>query len=249
MELLKGKTAIITGATRGIGKGIAEVFAQNGCNVAFTFASSVEKAKVLEKELSEKYDVKVKGYQSDASDFDAAQKLVDDVLKDFGGVDVVVNNAGITRDNLLLRMSLEDYENVIRVNLNSVFNLTKAVIRPMMRQRKGSIINMSSIVGRRGNAGQANYAASKAGLLGFTKSVALELGSRNIRCNAIAPGFIETEMTEKLDPKVVEEWRATIPLKRGGTPEDIANACLFLASDLSDYITGQVLSVDGGMYT
>lgn len=249
MELLKGKTAIITGATRGIGKGIAEVYAKNGCNVAFTYASSVEKAKLLEKELADKYGVKVKGYQSDASDFDAAQKLVDDVLSDFGSVDIAVNNAGITRDNLLLRMSLQDYEDVIRVNLNSVFNLTKAVVRPMMKQRKGSIINMSSIVGRKGNAGQANYAASKAGLLGFTKSVALELGSRNIRCNAIAPGFIETEMTEKLDQKVVEEWRATIPLKRGGTPEDIANACLFLASDLSDYITGQVLSVDGGMYT
>lgn len=248
MELLKGKTAIITGATRGIGKGIAEVFAQNGCNIAFTYASSVEKAKILEEELN-KTGIKAKGYQSDASDYEAAQKLVNDVLEEFGQIDVVINNAGITKDNLLLRMSVEDYENVIRVNLNSVFNLTKAVIRPMMKQRKGSIINMSSIVGRKGNAGQANYAASKAGLLGFTKSVALELGSRNIRCNAIAPGFIETEMTGKLDEKVVEEWRASIPLKRGGTPEDIANACLFLASDLSSYITGQVLSVDGGMYT
>jgi len=248
MELLKGKTAIITGATRGIGKGIAEVFARNGCNIAFTFASSVEKAKIMEKELSG-FGVKARGYHSDASDFDAAQKLVDDVLEEFGQIDVVVNNAGITRDNLLMRMSLEDYEEVIRVNLNSAFNLTKAVVKPMMKQRNGSIINMSSIVGRKGNAGQANYAASKAGLIGLSKSVALELGSRNIRCNVIAPGFIETEMTEKLDPKVVEEWRATIPLKRGGTPEDIANACLFLASDLSNYITGQVLSVDGGMYT
>lgn len=248
MELLKGKTAIITGATRGIGKGIAEVFAKNGCNVAFTFASSVEKAKILEKELSD-MGVKAVGYQSDASDYEAAQKLVDDVLAEFGQIDVVINNAGITKDNLLLRMSLEDYEEVIRVNLNSAFNLTKAVVKPMMKQRNGSIINMSSIVGRKGNAGQANYAASKAGLIGFSKSVALELGSRNIRCNVIAPGFIETEMTEKLDPKVVEEWRNGIPLKRGGTPEDIANVCLFLASDLSSYVTGQVLSVDGGLYT
>lgn len=247
MELLKGKTAIITGATRGIGKGIAEVFAKHGCNIAFTYAASVEKAKALEDELGR--SVKIKGYQSDASDYDAAQKLVDDVLEEFGQIDIVVNNAGITKDNLLMRMSLEDYEEVIRVNLNSAFNLTKAAVKPMMKQRKGSIINMSSIVGRKGNAGQANYAASKAGLIGFSKSVALELGSRNIRCNVIAPGFIETEMTDKLDQKVVEEWRAGIPLKRGGTPEDIANACLFLGSDLSDYITGQVLSVDGGMYT
>lgn len=248
MELLSGKTAIITGATRGIGKGIAEVFAKNGCNIAFTFASSVEKAKIVEEELKA-LGVQAKGYQSDASDFDAAQKLVDDVLAEFGRIDIVINNAGITKDNLLMRMSLEDYEEVIRVNLNSAFNLTKAVVKPMMKERNGSIINMSSIVGRKGNAGQANYAASKAGLIGFSKSVALELGSRNIRCNVIAPGFIETEMTEKLDPKAVEAWRAGIPLKRGGTPEDIANACLFLASDLSSYITGQVLSVDGGMYT
>lgn len=248
MELLTGKTAIITGATRGIGKGIAEAFAKNGCNIAFTYASSVEKAKMLEQEWSA-LGVKVKSYQSDASDYEAAQKLVDDVLTEFGKIDIVVNNAGITRDNLLMRMSLEDYEEVIRVNLNSAFNLTKAVVKPMMKERSGSIINMSSIVGRKGNAGQANYAASKAGLIGFSKSVALELGSRNIRCNVIAPGFIETEMTEKLDPKAIEAWRASIPLKRGGTPEDIANACLFLASDMSSYITGQVLSVDGGMYT
>lgn len=247
MELLSGKTAIITGATRGIGKGIAEVFAKHGCNIAFTYASSVEKARALEEELGK--NIKIKGYQSDAADYEAAQKLVDDVLAEFGQIDIVINNAGITKDNLLMRMSLEDYEEVIRVNLNSAFNLTKAVVKPMMKQRKGSIINMSSIVGRKGNAGQANYAASKAGLIGFSKSVALELGSRNIRCNVIAPGFIETEMTEKLDQKVVDEWRAGIPLKRGGTPQDIANACLFLASDLSDYITGQVLSVDGGLYT
>lgn len=247
MKLLEGKTAIITGATRGIGKGIAEIFAQQGCQIAFTYASSIEKAKSLENELGK--SVTVKGYQSDASDYDAAHKLVEDVCSEFGKIDIVVNNAGITKDNLLMRMSLEDYEEVIRVNLNSAFNLTKAVIKPMMKERKGSIINMSSIVGRKGNAGQANYAASKAGLIGFSKSIALELGSRNIRCNVIAPGFIETEMTEKLDPKVVEDWRNNIPLKRGGTPKDIANACLFLASDLSDYITGQVLSVDGGLYT
>lgn len=248
MKLLSGKTAIITGATRGIGKGIAEVFAKNGCNIAFTFASSVEKAKIIENDLNA-LGIKAKAYQSDASNFEAAQKLVDDVLAEFGKIDIVINNAGITKDNLLMRMSLEDYEEVIRVNLNSAFNLTKAVVRPMMKERNGSIINMSSIVGRKGNAGQANYAASKAGLIGFSKSVALELGSRNIRCNVIAPGFIETEMTAKLDPKIVDEWRAGIPLKRGGTPEDIANACLFLASDLSSYVTGQVLSVDGGLYT
>lgn len=248
MKLLSGKTAIITGATRGIGKGIAEVFAKNGCNIAFTFASSVEKAKIIENDLNT-LGIKAKAYQSDASNFEAAQKLVDDVLAEFGKIDIVINNAGITKDNLLMRMSLEDYEEVIRVNLNSAFNLTKAVVRPMMKERNGSIINMSSIVGRKGNAGQANYAASKAGLIGFSKSVALELGSRNIRCNVIAPGFIETEMTAKLDPKIVDEWRAGIPLKRGGTPEDIANACLFLASDLSSYVTGQVLSVDGGLYT
>lgn len=248
MKLLSGKTAIITGATRGIGKGIAEVFAKNGCNIAFTFASSVEKAKIIENDLNA-LGIKAKAYQSDASNFEAAQKLVDDVLAEFGKIDIVINNAGITKDNLLMRMSLEDYEEVIRVNLNSAFNLTKAVVRPMMKERNGSIINMSSIVGRKGNAGQANYAASKAGLIGFSKSVALELGSRNIRCNVIAPGFIETEMTAKLDPKIVDEWRAGIPLKRGGTPDDIANACLFLASDLSSYVTGQVLSVDGGLYT
>ncbi len=247
MNLLQGKTAIVTGATRGIGRSIAEVFVKNGANVAFTYASSVEKANALEEELSA-YG-KVKGYQSDASDYAAAQKLVEDVLAEFGRIDIVINNAGITKDNLLMRMSSEDFENVIQVNLNSAFNLTKAVIKPMMKQRSGSIVNMSSIVGIKGNAGQANYAASKAGLIGFSKSVALELGSRNIRCNAIAPGFIETEMTEVLDQKVVEEWRNGIPLKRGGKPEDVANACLYLASDLSSYVTGQVLSVDGGLHT
>ncbi|MDO5655853.1 MAG: 3-oxoacyl-[acyl-carrier-protein] reductase [Flavobacteriaceae bacterium] len=244
MKLLEGKVAIITGATRGIGKGILESFVQHGARVAFTYASSVESAQALEKE----YEGSVLGFQSDASDYEAAQQLVEDVIQAFGQIDIVVNNAGITKDNLLMRMNYEDWQKVIQVNLDSAFNLTKAVLRPMLKQRKGSIINMSSIVGITGNAGQANYAASKAGLIGFSKSVAQELGSRNIRCNVIAPGFIETEMTAKLDEKVVEEWRNNIPLKRGGSPEDIANACLFLGSDLSSYITGQVLSVDGGMH-
>jgi len=248
MKLLENKTAIITGATRGIGKGIAQVFAQQGANVAFTYSSSVEAANTLEKEL-QSFGVKAKGYQSNAADFDAAQELATQVLQEFGTIDVLVNNAGITKDNLLLRISEEDFDKVITVNLKSVFNLTKAVIKPMMKQRKGSIINMSSVVGVKGNAGQTNYAASKAGVLGFTKSVALELGSRNIRCNAIAPGFIETEMTAALPEDTVKEWRNAIPLKRGGTPEDVANVCVFLASDMSAYITGQTLNVDGGMLT
>ncbi|MEN8765493.1 3-oxoacyl-[acyl-carrier-protein] reductase [Wenyingzhuangia sp.] len=248
MSLLTGKTAIITGATRGIGKGIAQAFAKQGANIAFTYSSSVEAAKALETELSI-FGIKAKGYQSNAADFDSAQALASDVLKEFGTIDVLINNAGITKDNLLMRISEEDFDQVVEVNLKSVFNLTKAVIRPMMKQRAGSIINMSSVVGVQGNAGQTNYAASKAGMLGFTKSVALELGSRNIRCNAIAPGFIETEMTEKLDETVVDGWRKAIPLKRGGKPEDIANACVFLASDMSTYITGQTLNVDGGMIT
>lgn len=248
MKLLEGKTAIITGATRGIGKGIAQVFAEQGANVAFTYSSSVEAAQELEKELNA-LGVKVKGYQSNAANFDDAQKLAEDVLKEFGSIDILVNNAGITKDNLLMRISEEDFDKVIEVNLKSVFNLTKAVIRPMMKQRKGSIINMSSVVGVKGNAGQTNYAASKAGIIGFSKSVALELGSRNIRSNVIAPGFIETEMTAKLDQDTVEGWRKAIPLRRGGTPEDIANACVFLASDMSAYITGQTLNVDGGMLT
>ncbi|MDO6737524.1 3-oxoacyl-[acyl-carrier-protein] reductase [Wenyingzhuangia sp. 2_MG-2023] len=248
MGLLENKTAIITGATRGIGKGIAMEFAKQGANVAFTYSSSVEAANALEAELTA-FGVKAKGYQSNAADFDAAQTLAADVLKEFGTIDVLINNAGITKDNLLMRISEDDFDKVIEVNLKSVFNLTKAVIRPMMKQRAGSIINMSSVVGVQGNAGQTNYAASKAGMLGFTKSVALELGSRNIRCNAIAPGFIETEMTAKLDEAVVDGWRQGIPLKRGGQPEDIANACVFLASDMSAYITGQTLNVDGGMIT
>ncbi|MGV8914788.1 MAG: 3-oxoacyl-[acyl-carrier-protein] reductase [Kaistella sp.] len=247
MGLLDGKVALITGATRGIGKGIAEVFAKEGAKVAFTYAGSVDKAKALEQELGK--TTKVKSYQSDAADYDAAQKLVADVLEEFGQIDILVNNAGITRDNLMLRMSKDDWDTVIKVNLDSVFNLTKAVVKPMMKARAGSIINMTSVVGVKGNAGQANYAASKAGVIGFSKSIALELGSRNIRCNAIAPGFIETEMTAALDEKTVQGWREAIPLKRGGQPEDVANACVFLASDMSGYITGQVLNVDGGMLT
>jgi 3-oxoacyl-[acyl-carrier protein] reductase len=248
MKLLQGKTAIITGASRGIGKGIAEVFAQHGANIAFTYSSSAESALALEKELSTQ-GIKAKAYKSDASNYEAAQQLAEEVLAEFGSIDVLINNAGITKDNLLMRMSEEDFDKVIEVNLKSVFNMTKAVQRTMLKQRNGSIINMSSVVGVKGNAGQTNYAASKAGIIGFSKSVALELGSRNIRCNVIAPGFIETEMTAKLDENTVKGWRDAIPLKRGGTPEDIANACVFLASDLSAYVTGQTLHVDGGMLT
>lgn len=249
MKLLEGKNVIITGASRGIGMGIAKVFAEHGANVAFTYSSSEAPAKELEKELTAK-GVKAKAYKSNAASFSEAETLVNEVLKDFDGViDVLINNAGITKDNLLMRMSEADFDAVIDINLKSVFNMTKAVQRTLLKQRKGSIINMSSVVGVKGNAGQTNYAASKAGMIGFTKSVALELGSRNIRCNAIAPGFIETEMTDKLDEKVVQGWRDGIPLKRGGSTEDIANACLFFASDLSAYVTGQVLNVDGGMLT
>jgi 3-oxoacyl-[acyl-carrier protein] reductase len=248
MSQLQGKNVIVTGATRGIGRGIALKMAAEGAHVAFTYSASNEAAVLLENELKN-LGVKAKGYQSDAADFNAAQEMVAEVIKEFGSVDVLINNAGITKDNLLMRMSEEDFDKVIQVNLKSVFNMTKAVIKPMMSQRKGSIINMSSVVGVKGNAGQANYAASKAGIIGFTKSVALELGSRNIRCNAIAPGFIETEMTAVLDENTVNEWRKSIPLKRGGTPEDVANACVFLASDNSAYITGQTLNVDGGMLT
>lgn len=248
MKLLEGKTAIITGASRGIGKGIAAVFAKHGANVAFTYSSSVESAQALESELNA-LGVKAKGYQSNAADFNEAETFVNAVLAEFGTVDILINNAGITKDNLLMRMSEEDFNKVIEVNLKSVFNMTKAIQKTMLKARSGSIINMSSVVGVKGNAGQTNYAASKAGVIGFTKSVALELGSRNIRCNAIAPGFIETEMTAKLNEDVVQGWRDTIPLKRGGTTEDVANACLFLASDMSAYVTGQVLNVDGGMLT
>ena len=248
MGLLTGKTAIITGASKGIGKGIAVAFAQAGANVAFTYLSSVEKGQALEEELKQ-YGTGIKGFRSDASKMDDAESLISDVIEAFGGVDIVVNNAGITKDTLLMRMTEEDFNRVIEVNLNSVFNMTKAVQRTFLKQRSGSIINISSVVGVKGNAGQSNYAASKAGIIGFTKSIALELGSRNIRCNAIAPGFIETEMTAVLDEKTVQQWRDSIPLKRGGSPEDVANACLFLASDMGGYISGQVLNVCGGLLT
>ncbi|SDR75913.1 3-oxoacyl-[acyl-carrier-protein] reductase [Gramella sp. MAR_2010_147] len=248
MKLLQGKNAIITGGSRGIGKGIAQVYAQHGANVAFTYNSSSQSAEELAKEL-ESLGIKAKAYQSNAASFKESQDLVDQVVEDFGSIDIVINNAGITKDNLLMRMSEEDFDKVIEVNLKSIFNMTKAVQRTMLKQRNGSIINMSSVVGVTGNAGQANYAASKAGIIGFSKSMAQELGSRNIRTNVIAPGFIETEMTEKLDEKTVQGWRDAIPLKRGGKPEDIANTCVYLGSDLSSYVTGQVIHVDGGMHT
>lgn len=248
MNLLKGKNTLITGASKGIGRAIAVKFAEEGANVAFTYLSSVEQGKALETELEQK-GIKAKGYRSDASDFSQADKLINDVIADFGSIDVLVNNAGITMDNLLLRMNEEAWDRVMNVNLKSCFNTVKAVMKPMMKQKSGSIINMTSVVGIKGNAGQSNYAASKAGIIGFTKSVALEIGSRGIRCNAIAPGFIETEMTEKLDEKTIQLWRDAIPLKRGGKPEDVADACIFLASDMSSYVTGQTLQVDGGMLT
>ena len=248
MKLLTNKNALVTGGSRGIGRGIALEMARQGANVAFTYLSSPDKAAALEKEL-EALGVKAKGYKSDASDFKSAEELVNAIVAEFGSLEVVINNAGITSDNLLMRMTEEQFDEVIRTNLKSVYNITKACQRPMLKQRNGSIINMSSVVGVKGNAGQANYAASKAGMIGFTKSVALELGSRNIRCNAIAPGFIETEMTGALNEETVKQWREQIPLKRGGTPEDIAHLCVFLASDWSSYITGQVINVDGGMLT
>lgn len=248
MKLLEGKTALITGASKGIGKSIATKYAEHGANVAFTYLSSVEQGQALEAELASK-GVKAKGFRSDASDFAQAEKLINDVVAEFGSLDVLINNAGITMDTLLLRMTEEMWDKVLAVNLKSCFNTVKAAARPMMKQKGGSIINMTSVVGIKGNAGQANYAASKAGIIGFTKSVALELGSRGIRSNAIAPGFIETEMTGKLDEKTVQGWREAIPLKRGGQPEDVANACVFLGSDMSSYISGQVLQVDGAMLT
>lgn len=246
MKLLEGKIALVTGASKGIGRKIAEVFAQHGANVAFTYLSSVEKGQALEKEL-QAYGTKVIGYRSDASKFEEAEQLVNAIVADFGSLDIVVNNAGITKDGLLMRMTEESWDDVLNVNLKSVFNVTKAASKIMMKNRKGSFINMSSVVGVQGNAGQSNYAASKAGIIGFTKSIAKELGSRNIRANVVAPGFIRTEMTDILDPKVIATWEAGIPLKRAGSPEDVANACLYLASDLSAYVTGQVLPVDGGM--
>ena len=246
MALLEGKIALITGASRGIGKSIAQRFVQEGATVAFTYRSSDEKARALEEELTASGGT-ARGFKSDAGSLEQSEALVKEVVEAFGTVDILINNAGITRDTLLMRMSEEQWDDIMQVNLKSCFNLTKAVLRTMLKARAGSIINMSSVVGIQGNAGQANYAASKAGILGFTKSVALELGSRNIRCNAIAPGFIETEMTDALDEATVHGWRDAIPLKRGGKPEDVADACVFLASDMSTYITGQTLSVDGGM--
>ncbi len=246
MDLLKGKVAVVTGAARGIGRMIALRFAQEGANVAFTDLSRDDNMETLEREISE-LGVKGKGYVSDASDFEQAHQMVDQVIADFDKIDVLVNNAGITRDTLLMRMDEEMWDLVIKVNLKSVFNFTKAVQKYMLKARTGSIINMSSVVGVNGNAGQSNYSASKAGILGFTKSVAKELGSRNVRCNAIAPGFIITDMTDKLPDNVKEEWVKTIPLRRGGLPEDVADVTLFLASDLSSYMTGQTLQVCGGM--
>lgn len=246
MKLLEDKVVLITGASRGIGKAIAQNLATQGANIAFTFLSSVEKGKALEEELAAS-GTTVKGYQSDASDFKAADELVTNVVADFGKIDVLINNAGITRDTLIMRMTEEHWDDVMRINLKSAFNLVKAATKPMMRARAGSIINITSVVGIMGNAGQANYAASKAGMIGFTKSVAKELGSRNIRCNAIAPGFIETEMTGELNEDKLKEWLSGIPLKRAGTGEDIANACAYLGSDMAAYVTGQVLVVDGGM--
>jgi len=246
MKLLAGKTALVTGASKGIGRKIAEVFAQHGANVAFTYLSSVEKGQALEQELQQ-FGTQVKGYRSDASKFDEADKLINDIVADFGALDIVVNNAGITKDGLLMRMTEENWDDVININLKSIFNISKAASKVMMKSRKGSIINMSSVVGVQGNAGQANYSASKAGIIGFSKSLAKELGSRNIRTNVVAPGFIRTEMTDVLDPKVVAGWEAGIPLKRAGEAEEVANVCLFLASDLSSYVNGQVLPVCGGM--
>ena len=248
MNLLKGKNVIITGGSRGIGRGIAEKFAQNGANIAFTCSKLSSSSSELCENL-EKLGVKVKAYASDASDYESALKLADDVINDFGSIDVLVNNAGITKDNLLMRMSEEDFDKVMKVNMNSVFNNTKAVLRPMLKQKSGSIINLSSVVGVKGNPGQSNYSASKAAIIGFTKSIALELGSRNIRCNAIAPGFIETEMTQALNNDQVNDWAESIPLKRTGQVDDIANTSLFLASDMSSYVTGQVINVCGGMLT
>ncbi|MDC0080278.1 3-oxoacyl-[acyl-carrier-protein] reductase [Flavobacteriaceae bacterium] len=248
MRLLENKTVVITGASRGIGRGIALVLAKHGANIAFTYSRSVDSAITLTEEITN-LSVKCKAYQSNAANFEDSQKLIEQVLLDFETIDVLINNAGITKDNLLMRMNEDDFDKVIEVNLKSVFNMVKATQRIFLKNRSGSIINISSIVGVKGNAGQSNYAASKAGIIGFSKSIALELGSRNIRSNVIAPGFIQTEMTDKLNQDVVNQWISGIPLKRGGTPEDVANLCLFLSSDLSTFITGQVINVDGGMLT
>jgi 3-oxoacyl-[acyl-carrier protein] reductase len=246
MKLLAGKVALITGASKGIGRKIAEKFVEQGAHVAFTYLSSVEKGQALEKEL-QSGGTKVKGYRSDASKFEEAEQLIESIVADFGTLDIVVNNAGITKDGLLMRMTEENWDEVLDINLKSIFNVTKAASKVMMKNRFGVFINMSSVVGVQGNAGQSNYAASKAGIIGFSKSIAKELGSRNIRTNVVAPGFIRTEMTDVLDPKVVEGWAQAIPLKRAGETEDVANVCVFLASDMSAYVNGQVLSVCGGM--
>jgi 3-oxoacyl-[acyl-carrier protein] reductase len=246
MKLLAGKVALITGASKGIGRKIAEKFVEQGAHVAFTYLSSVEKGQALENEL-QSGEAKVKGYRSDASKFEEAEQLIESIVADFGTLDIVVNNAGITKDGLLMRMTEENWDEVLDINLKSIFNVTKAASKVMMKNRFGVFINMSSVVGVQGNAGQSNYAASKAGIIGFSKSIAKELGSRNIRTNVVAPGFIRTEMTDVLDPKVVDSWAQAIPLKRAGETEDVANVCVFLASDMSAYVNGQVLSVCGGM--
>ena len=248
MKLLENKVALITGGSRGIGKSIVEKFVLNGCNVAFTYNKSESDAKLIESNLSD-IDIKIKGYKSNAAKYNEAETITNSVINDFGKIDILVNNAGITKDNFLLRMTEDDFNHVLDVNLNSVFNMTKAVQKEFLKNRYGSIINISSIVGIKGNAGQSNYSASRAGIIGFTKSIALELGSRNIRSNAVAPGFIETEMTKNLSEDTLKSWYSSIPLKRGGKPSDIGNVCVFLASDMSSYITGQVLVVDGGMLT
>ena len=248
MKLLEGKTVLITGGSRGIGKGIVKVLIENGANVAFTYASSSGPALELSEKLNSN-KTKCISYKSDASIFSDCEKLIENVINDFGNIDALINNAGITKDNLLMRMSEEDYDRVMEVNMKSVFNMTKACQRTFLKNRRGSIINMSSVVGVKGNAGQSNYAASKSAIIGFSKSIALELGSRNIRCNVIAPGFIKTEMTDKLSEESIQSWNDNIPLKRPGESEDVANLCLFLASDLSNYITGQVINVDGGLLT
>ncbi len=248
MKLLEGKNALITGGSRGIGEAIVRKFVEHGANVAFTYRSSKGPSDALIAEIGGN-EQKLVAYQSDASSYTAAEELIKNVIDEFGQIDILINNAGITKDTLMLRMNEEQWDDVIQINLKSVFNLTKHALRPMLRKRSGSIINMSSVVGIFGNAGQANYAASKAGIIGFSKSIAKEVGSRGIRCNAIAPGFIGTDMTDALDEKTKENFLANIPLKRLGNAEEVADACLFLGSDLSVYITGQVLSVCGGLNT
>ena len=248
MKLLKDKCVLITGGSRGIGKGIVYKLIEYGANVAFTYSSSASASNKIVADLDSNGTI-CKAYKSDASKLEECETLVENVLSDFGSIDVLINNAGITKDNLLMRMSEGDFDSVIEINLKSVFNMTKACQRVFLKNRKGSIINMSSVVGVKGNAGQSNYAASKSGIIGFSKSVAIELGSRNIRCNVIAPGFIKTEMTDKLSEDIIEAWNNSIPLKRPGETQDVANLCLFLASDLSNYITGQVINVDGGLLT